>query len=949
MAKRTIIGKTHILGQELDKLRDGEISKIKLNSKDLKNSLPKIKEKLADKKLALVFGTNRYYFLNDRTMSNLMNGQIDENAVVTYGEEGSYETRGSDSDWVTIAGFSQSIELVEIKSRVKHPTKSIPAGAYFKYLNNTNFDFSKYGVFKYEERNYEDNCFVMAMIGGGMEDEKLNAIRIECRNRIIPRIQIKNKICPDHNIVISVKTMRNSKDRGDIEYFGTASKNTPPNEDDEYYNLGLIDEHYFLIEKTEVTRYALENYEDIKELPNCNKFIGYYNGSYKPANNRFIDSYDVIKILLEKKDTLLEPMPYDDTIMKSPFYDKVTHFKTLEYPTSCLKDEVYQPKEMSKHYKKYYKVYFDFETITTQKHEPYLVCYETEDGEKAVFFNAIDMLNNLPDKENIMLIAHNANYDCRFILNYLKRTIPIIKSGRFISIDAEYWRYNDKTQKINIRIKDSYKMIDFALSKFGEAFTLKQSKEIMPYGIYTNINIQKRFVKIEEAMKFIKDKEDQEQFKRNINEWGLRCNTDCYDIVKYSIIYCQLDCTVLKLGYEKFREWMIRDAGLDVDNYCTIQSLAQDFALKEGCYEGVLKIGGLPQCYMSNCVVGGRVMCNSNKIYHIKGELADFDCTSQYPSSMKRLGFLKGSPKILQSNQLNKEFLDDVDGYFIRIRILEVGTKREFPLLSRIDDYGVRLFTNDMENNIIYIDRYGLEDAIRFQKVKYEILDGYYYNEGRQDNISNVIQKLFKTRKAYKDEKDEEGNDKPNPAEKVIKLLMNSVYGKTIMKPIDSDTKVVPDFDFERYTLRHYNYIKDSIKVGNHHYIKVIKSVDKHFNYVHCGVEVLSMSKRIMNEVMCLAEDNNLKIFYQDTDSMHIIYDQVEILAKLFKETEGRNLIGEELGEFHIDFDICDEKGNKVKGVKNIKAIESYFIGKKTYFDTLRGAKDGKYVVGCWW
>ena len=65
---------------------------------------------------------------------------------------------------------------------------------------------------------------------------------------------------------------------------------------------------------------------------------------------------------------------------------------------------------------------------------------------------------------------------------------------------------------------------------------------------------------------------------------------------------------------------------------------------------------------------------------------------------------------------------------------------------------------------------------------------------------------------------------------------------------------------------------------------------------------------------------------------MHIIYDQIEILAKLFKETNGRNLIGDELGEFHIDFDMFDEKGNKVKGVKNIKAIETYFIGKKTIF-----------------
>jgi hypothetical protein len=30
------------------------------------------------------------------------------------------------------------------------------------------------------------------------------------------------------------------------------------------------------------------------------------------------------------------------------------------------------------------------------------------------------------------------------------------------------------------------------------------------------------------------------------------------------------------------------------------------------------------------------------------------------------------------------------------------------------------------------------------------------------------------------------------------------------------------------------------------------------------------MSKRIMNEVICLAEDNEIEIFYQDTDSMHI-------------------------------------------------------------------------------
>ena len=49
-----------------------------------------------------------------------------------------------------------------------------------------------------------------------------------------------------------------------------------------------------------------------------------------------------------------------------------------------------------------------------------------------------------------------------------------------------------------------------------------------------------------------------------------------------------------------------------------------------------------------------------------------------------------------------------------------------------------------------------------------------------------------------------------------------------------------------------------------------------HFNYVHCGVEILSMSKRIMNKVFSCAYDINIKIYYQDTDSIHINYDDVD-------------------------------------------------------------------------
>ena len=67
---------------------------------------------------------------------------------------------------------------------------------------------------------------------------------------------------------------------------------------------------------------------------------------------------------------------------------------------------------------------------------------------------------------------------------------------------------------------------------------------------------------------------------------------------------------------------------------------------------------GVVQHYISNCIVGGRCMTNSNKMYHVKRKLADFDACSLYPSAMNRMkGYLRGIPKVLNSSQLNYSFI----------------------------------------------------------------------------------------------------------------------------------------------------------------------------------------------------------------------------------------------------------------------------------------------------
>ena len=71
---------------------------------------------------------------------------------------------------------------------------------------------------------------------------------------------------------------------------------------------------------------------------------------------------------------------------------------------------------------------------------------------------AADMLKALPhDKGYILLIAHNSDYDCRFILGCLLNVQPIVKSDRFLQIKATY--YNPiRKQKVNIIVKGSYKL-----------------------------------------------------------------------------------------------------------------------------------------------------------------------------------------------------------------------------------------------------------------------------------------------------------------------------------------------------------------------------------------------------------------------------------------------------------------------------------------------------------
>ena len=62
--------------------------------------------------------------------------------------------------------------------------------------------------------------------------------------------------------------------------------------------------------------------------------------------------------------------------------------------------------------------------------------------------------------------------------------------------------------------------------------------------------------------------------------------------------------------------------------------MASEFMILAGGCENVYQTSGALQQFISRCVVGGRVMANSNKQYHVKRKIEDVDACSLYPSAM---------------------------------------------------------------------------------------------------------------------------------------------------------------------------------------------------------------------------------------------------------------------------------------------------------------------------
>lgn len=342
-------------------------------------------------------------------------------------------------------------------------------------------------------------------------------------------------------------------------------------------------------------------------------------------------------------------------------------------------------------------------------------------------------------------------------------------------------------------------------------------------------------------------------------------------------------------------------------------------------------------------------MTRDNKKWHTNKKLYDYDACSLYPSAVYRLKLATGKPKVIPENwcgnskELLNHLMDEqqleptkdkyISAFIVDIDITKIGKNLHFPIIMQKTKEGNR---NVNECCSMRVDNIELEDLIKFQQIEYTIKQGYYWEGVKSDVFSNEMYRIYQLRKEYKKQH--------NPLQEVLKLLMNSTYGKTIQKPIE--TKCVYKqkerttkngkirYDADAYTRKNARLIKEFYDIGNGiTCFEVKESFDKFFVPNLVGVQILSMSKRIMNEVMCLAEDLGIEIYYQDTDSMHIPCEDLPKLEAEYEKLYGRVLRGTEMGQFHPDFE-----SNKING--DLYAVESIFLGKKAYVDKLTNGKE---------
>lgn len=829
-----------------------------------------------------------------------------------------------------------------------------------------------------EDNEYGLSCFINALIYSSniLTKKEIYLLKLKYGKTYITEDDINN-ICSSLKIQIRVDKMM---------YSGTFFTNVVDHSHTfnpcdygkgvRLINIGLIRygvfQHFFPIFKCKISQYCTKML-DLFDINNYNiKGKGHSiikGGKIVKANGlEFIkdnedinsaswcDSYQLLKGLIEqekiewlsnRENEIInwnrEVLPVSLESIKE-YYEEQT--ETISMNSNEKKSWTKLSYEEQKMQEIPYLAVADTETYTVEDEFgnktliPFCIClrceYKNKDNIiKKTFYGTKcqdDFLDFCYDEEIYRIYFHNLKFDGWLFKDFMIRDM-VYHGGRLYSMSI--LMYPDGDKKF-IVLKDSLALISVPLRKFPTMFNLESlEKELYPYNIINKLAVETNKISIDECKNEF-NTQDYDKFITMCKEKQFIKGNEI-DLMKLTEYYCGRDVDVLYEGLKKFEQFTRQlFKGVNGLKFLTISGMSY-FVMKQNCFIGLPEYKGDIKQYIRNSIRGGRCMVSNNEKKIVNETIVDFDACSLYPSAMNRLYLPTGrvycstdeneikelfNKKLMKEEQIEPNERD-VSYMIIHFKVEDIGIKRSFPLLSYFQD-GISNYSNDVIGREFYMTSIEVEDFINYQKGKVKFIDCIYWKGQKDCRMSKYIKECYDLRRKYKAE--------GNPLQEVLKLFMNSSYGKTIQKDPKEEDRFLSKKKADTFMLHNCGRIKQILEVNTDTYwIKTVGCDSPLTIPIQIGSLILGMSKRIMNEVICTAEDNKIEVYYQDTDSIHIRKDDVEKLSIKFKERFQRDLIGSNLGQFHIDFPLVN--GEEPTSRRSI------FLGKKCYLDCLVNSK----------
>jgi hypothetical protein len=818
------------------------------------------------------------------------------------------------------------------------------------FYNESGLPLEQNQMYVEGEHHDHENCLISTLRHLGVKETKLTAIKygIGAMNiDTIPESAIK-KITDIIKRPIMIKKLITDK-------FNVNSRVIGKDHPGEPLVIAIHKHHAFpYVEETPYTRFFLKNIEELKSIDGISK---YKYTERRGKSNKFrskptkgVNSLLMVKLLCDHNQfTKYRPMGdlTHDSFEAIPSLEDLEEEQRLFMPKDCLEE------------KKQIIYYADFECATNsethRRHEGIMVSYCCEDDddsdvkclrvrkgdckdpdqwEKRFMRRFSDELYddvwsrispNNPKDYQIIVYFHNAKYDHSIFSKHWFQIGSCEGDGNLYSAKFSFTGSERHGKRITIEVRDSLKFLNMSLKAIPKAMGLETQKgEAIAYNFHNHQNIQCREeILIQEYVDALRsgqtvDKADElEDIFRAIMKGKKTFNSS-----DYYAEYCILDVKVLRDGLRAFSKLIMDETGLVATRFLTISSIAHQFASNKGCYSMCYETTGNTREYIQASVRGGKVMATkAHRMKRINKVLQDFDGISMYPSAMTREHASKG--EIKRGGRESLDFYRSKTHYIVTVKITKINRVLQVPLVCVKNTKGVISYLNEVPEGgvTIILDRIALEDYIKYAEIEFEIEDGIYWNAGTNNGLAKIMNQLHKTRSECK---------KANPARgNVLKLLMNSTFGKTIQKRHNEETVFKKGDNYLGYVHSNFGQLKSIEEVGCKQIKIVRRKYDAGFSLNHIGGLILSTAKRIMNEVFGIMEDEKMNIYYTDTDSIHMEEDDIKKLKDVFQETYGRELEGEKLGQFHKDFDF--------KGHRDVVSIRSYFLASKVYCDLLRG------------